>query len=155
MLEIGKDIIDMFRADGQADGVRLDALIQKFFRAQLAVGGGSRVDYQTLYICHIGKQREYLQAVNKLVCFLHTALDLKGEDRAATIGEIFFIQSMVGMVGQTGMVDLFHLRMGSQEINDLFCILCVAFQSQRQGFGALQKQECGKGRDAGSSTARI
>ena len=48
------------------------------------------------------------------------------------------------------MVDLFHLRMGSQEINDLFCILCVAFQSQRQGFGALQKQECGKGRDAGT-----
>ena len=46
MLEIGKDIIDMFRADGQADGVRLDALIQKFFPAELAVGGGSRMDHQ-------------------------------------------------------------------------------------------------------------
>ena len=70
----------MFRADGQADGVGLDALIQKFFRAQLAVGGGSRLDHQALHICHNGKQREYLQAFDKLVSFLHTALDLKGED---------------------------------------------------------------------------
>ena len=120
----------MFRADGQADGVGLDALIQKFFLAELAVGGGSRMDHQAFYICHIGKQREDLQAVNKLVCFLHTALDLKGKDRAAATRELLFIQGVVGMVGQAGVIDLFHQRMGSQEFNDLFCVLCVAFQAQ-------------------------
>ena len=45
----------MFRADGQPDGVGLDALIQKFFLAELAVGGCSRMDHQALHICHIGK----------------------------------------------------------------------------------------------------
>ena len=82
--------------------------------------------------------------------FLHAALDLKGKDRAAATREIFFIQGMVGVVGQTGMVDGFHLGMGSQEINDLFRILRMAFQSQRQGFCTLQQQKCGKGRDAGT-----
>ena len=120
----------MFRADGQPDGVGLDALIQQFFRAQLAVGGGSRMDHQTLYIRHIGKQGEDLQAVDKLMGFLHAALDLKGKDRAAATREILFIQGVVGMVGQAGVIDLFHQRMGSQEFNDLFCVLCVAFQAQ-------------------------
>ena len=140
----------MFRADGQTDCIGLDALIQQFFRAQLAVGGGSRMDHQALHICHIGKQREYLQAVDKLVSFLHTTLDLKGKDRAAATREIFFIQGVVGMVGQAGVIDLFHQRMGSQEFNDLFCVLCVAFQAQGQGFRALQQQECRKGRNTGT-----
>ena len=98
---------------------------------QLAVGGGGRVDHQTLYICHVGKEGEDLQIIDKLMSLFYTALDLKGKDRATATREIFFIQGVVRMVGQAGVIDLFHQRMGSQKINDLLCILRMAFQSQR------------------------
>ena len=38
--EGGNEVIDIFCADGKADGVGLDALIQQLFVGQLAVGGG-------------------------------------------------------------------------------------------------------------------
>ena len=46
--QIGKDIIKVLGADGQADGVLVDLLLGQFGVVQLAVGGGSRVDDQAL-----------------------------------------------------------------------------------------------------------
>ena len=57
-LQIRNDVIDMFRADGKADGVRFDTLIQQFLFAQLRVRRRGRMDHEGFYIRHIRKQRK-------------------------------------------------------------------------------------------------
>lgn len=108
VLQVSQNVVDVLCADGQPDGAGLDALIQKFLVGELAVGGSRRVDDQTLDIGSIGKERENLQTVDKPVGFFHAALNLKGEDGAAVTREIFFVQGVVGMVRQAGVVDLLH-----------------------------------------------
>ena len=43
LFQVCKDIVDVFGADGQADGVGLDGLLQQLLRGQLGVGGGCRI----------------------------------------------------------------------------------------------------------------
>ncbi len=81
----------MFCADGQADGIWLNALVEKFFGGKLGMGRGGRVDNQAFDVGDIGKQGKNLQMVDKGMGFLLPALNLKGEDRSAAIGEIFLI----------------------------------------------------------------
>lgn len=150
MLQVCENVIDVFRTDGQADGVGLDALIQQLFFRQLAVGGGCRMDYQAFYVRYIGKEGENLQAVDKLVGFLHAAFDFNGKDGAAAIGEVFFIQPMIRVIRQAGMVHLFHLGVVPQKIHHLLGIFCMTLQAKRKGFRALQQQECCEGRDTGA-----
>ena len=88
------------------------------------------MDDQGFDVRHVGKQGENFQIVDKLVGLLLTALDFEGEDRAAAIGEVFLIKGMVGMAGQAGMIDLFHLGMVCQERNHLFRVLGMAVKPQ-------------------------
>ena len=90
----------MLRADGQADGVGLDALIQQLLLGQLAVGRGGRVNDQTLDVRNIGQQGENFQIVDELVSFFLSALDVECEDRRTAVFEILCIKCVVGMVGQ-------------------------------------------------------
>ncbi len=69
-LQIGDDIIDVLGADGQADGVLVDLLLGQLLIVQLAVGGGCRVDDQTLHIRNVCQQREDLQVIDELECDL-------------------------------------------------------------------------------------
>ena len=46
LLQIGDQVVGILGTDGQADGVLVDALVQQFLLAELAVGGGGRVDDQ-------------------------------------------------------------------------------------------------------------
>ncbi len=79
--------------------------------------------------------------------FFHTALNLKRKDRRPAIREIFLIQGMIGMVGQGRMIDLLHLRMAFQKRYHLLRVFGMPFQTKRQRFYPLQKQESRKGRD--------
>ena len=45
------------------------------------------------------------------------------------------------MVGQAGMVDVGHLGVLGQELDDLLGVLDMALDAQRQRLGALQEQE--------------
>ena len=80
LLQIGDQVVGILGTDGQADGVLVDALVQQFLLAQLAVGGGSRVDDQALHVSNVSQQAENLQVVNESMRFLNSALDLEGED---------------------------------------------------------------------------
>ena len=91
----GNQVLHILRADGEADRVRLDALVQKLLVRQLAVGRGVGMDDQGLHICHIGQQGEDSQVVDELLGGAAVSLDLKGKDAAAPIGEILLIQGMV------------------------------------------------------------
>ena len=104
LLQICDDIVDVLGADGQADGVGLNAHIQQLLLGQLRMGGGGGMDHQRLHICHIGQQGEDLQMVDELEGLLLAALDLEGKDGSAAVGEVLLIQGMIGMIGQGGMV---------------------------------------------------
>ena len=144
----------MLGADGQADGVLVDLLLGQFGVVQLAVGGGSRVDDQALHVGHVGQQGEDLQVVDELEGFLAAALDIKGKDGGAAVGEILLIQRVVGVVGQGRMVDLLDLGMVGQERDDFLGVLDVALDAQAQSLGALQQQECVERRDGGAGIAQ-
>lgn len=75
LFQIGKNIVDMLGADGQADGVGLDARIQHLPGSRLGVGGGCGMNHQGLPIGNIGKQREDFQIVDELVRLLLAALN--------------------------------------------------------------------------------
>ena len=119
-LQIGNDIIDVLGADGQADGVLVDLLLGQLGIGQLAVGGGGRVDNKALHVRHVGQQREDLQVVDEGKGFLAAALDVKGKDGCAAVGEILLVQSVIRMIRQRGVVHLFHLRVVGKELHHLF-----------------------------------
>ena len=129
-MQIGYDIIYMLRTDRQPDRIRLNPLIRKFFLRKLTVSRGRRVDDQALHIGNIGKQREDLQTVNKLMGFLHAAPDLKCKDLAASIREISLIQLMIRMILKGGMIHLLDLRMRRKKFHNLRRISRMPFQPQ-------------------------
>ena len=59
----GNQILHVLRADGEANRIRLNALIQQFIVRQLAVGCGVGMDDQGFYIRYIGQQGEDGQIV--------------------------------------------------------------------------------------------
>ena len=75
----------MFGADGQADGVWPDALVQQFFRRVLRVRGGCRMDNQRFDIGHIGQQREKFQMINPIPGVTLVSLQIESEDRSAVV----------------------------------------------------------------------
>jgi len=58
------------------------------------------------------------------------------------------------VIGQRGVVDLFHLRMVCQEFDHLLGVLHMALDAQAQGLGALQQQECIERGDGGTGIAQ-
>ena len=65
--EIGNDVINMLGADGQADGIGLDALIEQFLLRKLGMGGSRGMNDKRFHIGDVGKQREDFEVVNKPV----------------------------------------------------------------------------------------
>ena len=100
VLQVGNDIVNMFGTDGQTDGIGFYSLVSQFFLCQLAVGRGSGMDNEAFDVSYIGQQGEYLQVVDELVSLLHAALDLKGENGAAAVGEVLLIQGVVGVLAR-------------------------------------------------------
>ena len=66
LFQVGNDVVDVLGADGQADGVGLDPLIQQFLGGELGMGGGSGMDHQGLDIRDVGQQGEDLQMIDEL-----------------------------------------------------------------------------------------
>ena len=147
LLQVGDDVVDVLGADGEADGVLVDALVLQLGLAQLGVGGGGGVDHQRFDVGHVGQQGEDGQVVDELVGLGLAALDVKGKDGSAAVGEVLLIQGVVGVVGQAGVVDLLHLGVVLQKLHDLLGVLDVAVQPQGQGLDALEQQEGVEGRD--------
>ena len=51
VFQIRQNVIDMLDADGETNGARGDAGLLKFLLRQLGMGGGGRMNHQTLHIC--------------------------------------------------------------------------------------------------------
>ena len=74
------------------------------------------VSIRTVSYTHLG---EKFQPVDKGFGLLPAPLDCKGEDGACPLGEIGGVQVVIGAVGQSGVVDPFHLGMPRQIVNHL------------------------------------
>ncbi len=99
MFEVGYQVVDMLRADRQADRAGIDVLLFLLPGRQLRVGGRSRMNDQTLHVGHIGKQRENLERVNEASGLIDVAFDLDGENRTRPVGKITLVKLMVGVIG--------------------------------------------------------
>ena len=105
------------------------------------------MDDQALDVCHVGQQRENLQVVDKPKRLLLAALDLERENRGAAAREILLIQRVVGMAGQSRVVDALHQRVLYQKFQHLFGVLRVPLQPQGERLDALEQQERREGRE--------
>ena len=112
------------------------------------------MDDQALDVGNVGQQGEDFQIVDELECFLAAALDIKGEDGSAAVGEILLIQGVIRVIGQRGVVDFLDLRMICQELHDFLGVLHMAFNAQAQSLGALQQQERVERRDGSAGIAQ-
>ena len=99
------------------------------------------MDDKALHVRYVGQQREDLQVINEGKGLLAAALDVKGKDRCAAVGEILLVQSVIRVIRQRGMVHLFHLRVVGKELHHLFGVLHMTLNAQAQRLGALQQQE--------------
>ena len=137
----------MLGTDAQSYGSRRDVLLLEFLGCHLRVGRGVGMNHQALHIGNVGQEREDLQGINKFPGLLLAALDLKGEDAAAAIGEVLLVEGMVRMCRQAGMVHLSHLRMICQELDHLQGILHMTLHAQAQRFHTLQQNKGIEGRN--------
>ena len=110
-MQVGDNVVDMFGSYRKTDRIGLNTLIGKLFFGKLAVGCSRRMNDKAFNIGDICKQRENIKTVNKLVRFSLTALYLKGKDRTSAVWKILIVQSIIGMIGKRGMVNLINLRM--------------------------------------------
>ena len=106
------------------------------------------MNHQGLNICHICQEREYLQMVDERMGLLLTTFDIEGEYASATIGEVLLIQGMVRMIRQRRMVDLGHLRMLLQELDNLLRVLGMTLKAEGESLSSLQQEECCEWRDS-------
>lgn len=89
--QVGEQVVDMFRADGETYRGLRDALLGQFRFIELGVGGTGRVDDQRFDIGHVGQKREYLQAVDEVERFFTSSLDFEGEDGTGSFRKVRFI----------------------------------------------------------------
>lgn len=125
----------------QADSARIDMLHCKLGRVELRVCGRCGMDDKAFHIGDIGQQREYLERVYESPGCLTATLELDGEYRSGTAGEIAIIESVVGMAGKRGMVDFPDLGMTRKAIGDLHGIGDMALDAQRQCLKTLQQEK--------------
>ena len=90
LLQIGDQVVGILGTDGQADGVLVDALVQQFLLAELAVGGGGRWMTRLLTSATLASRLKIFRWSMNAWSFLHTALDLESEDGAPPLGKYFW-----------------------------------------------------------------
>src|SRR5690606_18450772 len=97
LAQVGKDVVDMLDADGQAHHVAWYAGLLQSLVAELAMGGGRRVAGQRLGIADIDQAHYQLQRVDEARAGLLPALNAEREDRRRLAAEIALRQVMFGV----------------------------------------------------------
>ncbi len=97
------------------------------------------MDYQRFHVCHVCKQREYLEVVDEFEGVLLGSVDFECEYRAAAVGEVTFIQVMVGVARNRWVVDLLDFRLFLEVFYHFQRVFYVALNTQAQCFESLQE----------------
>ena len=141
LFQIGEDIVDVLGADGEADRVLVDPLLGQLLVRELGVRRRGRVDDEGFDVRDIRKQREDLERIDEGVGFLLPALDVEREDGRAAVREIALIEGVIRVIRQRWVVHLLDLRVRGEVFDDLFRVLRMAFEPERERLHALQEQE--------------
>ncbi len=96
---------------------------------------------QGLGVADVHQALEDLQRIVEAHARGIAALEAEGEDRRRLALHVFARQFMVRVVGQAGVADPGHQRVGLEELRHLEGVVGVALHAQGQGFQALQQQE--------------
>ena len=112
------------------------------------------MNYKTLHVGYVGKQREYLQGIDELPSLFLTALNLECEDATATVREVLLIELVVRMTLESWVINLAYLWMLSEEIYHFQSILCVTLYAKAKSLYALQENECVERRDSCTCVAK-
>ena len=94
----------------------------------MSVAGG--VEYTRAGIGHVGDDADELQAVHEADGLLARAFEAEGDDTARTTRQVFLCQGVVGIVGQTAIVDLSHLVVLAQPLGYALGILAMALHAE-------------------------
>lgn len=89
LLKIGDDVLYVFEADGETDHAGGNARIDKLFVAQLAMGGAGWMQNAGADIRDMHKQGDHFQTVDEPGSGFASPLEGKGDDAAASLGQIF------------------------------------------------------------------
>ena len=109
----------MLGTDRQADRVRLDACIEKFFLGELGVCRGSRMDNKGLHVGNVCQKGEQFKALCELLCFFGIALQFKGEDRTCAVREVTVVECFLRRRRNRRVVYVLDICVILQEFNDL------------------------------------
>ena len=109
---------------------------------------------QTLHISDVGQQRKDLEGIDELPGFVLTALDLEGENRAASVGEVLLIEFVVVVTLERRMIHTCYFRMILQEVHHRQSVLYVALDAQAQSLHTLQQDERIEGRNGSTRIAK-
>ncbi len=112
------------------------------------------MDHERFGISDVREQAEELQRVNELLACVVAAANAEGDDRAGSVGKIFFRQRVVLAARQSGIVDPFDARMFFQHLGDGERIFRVALHAQVKSFNSLQNEKRVERREAGTGVAQ-
>ena len=116
LVDVGKDIIDVFDADGEAHEFGADPSGGLCLFGELRVGRGRRVNGQALRIADVGEVRKEFQVLDKLASSFFAALDPKDDHGASTMLEVFLGQGVTWVVFEPGIAHPLHAVDGSEDV---------------------------------------
>lgn len=177
LLEIGDDVVDVFRADGNTDQVLADAGSLLLLVAELLVGGGPGaagwlaklpvfsglsstrgsvhlLDGQGLGVADVGQVRDQLEAVNDLAAGGTAALDAEGQDAAEAALEVLLGGLVVGVALEAGIGDPADVVAVLEVLGEGESVLGVALGAQGEGLDAEEQLLGGEGAEAGAEVAQ-
>lgn len=128
-------------ADRQPNQVRRDARVRLLLRGQLGVRRAGRMNDERLGVRHVGEQREQLQAVDRPLRRLESALQAEGEDRTGPFREILLRQGIITIALQRRVVDPGDVGMAVQKGRDPLRVGQMLLDPQGQRLQPLKQQE--------------
>ena len=137
--QIPQNILNILDADAQPDEVGADARAGHLVFAELAVGGGGRVDRQALGVADVRQVAEEFQALDEPAASFDPALDAEAEDRARALRQVLRGPRVVGVRGKAGVADPGDLRVRGEELGDALGVGHVPIHAQAQRLDALDR----------------
>ena len=140
--KVGDDVVYVLDADGDADHVLAHARCLLLRLRELLVGGGRRVDHQSLGVADVGELRRQAEGVDELGAGAEATLDAEGEHRAvAVLAEVFVRLAVEGVVAETRVVDPGHHGVRLEVPGERHRVPAVALHAEAERLQAEEEVE--------------
>lgn len=138
LIEILKNVVDVFDTDGQPDQFRRQSRVTLLFFAELRVTCARWMERKALGIAHVGEMRKEAEFFDEPLASRLASLNPENDHAPEPVAQHTASRGMGGIVGQPRIADPRHFRVLLEMIGDLQRIGAVPLHAQRQGFQPLQ-----------------